>query len=127
MQLLLDTHAFLWWQLATDQLSDHARSSIADRSNQVFVSAVSVWEIATKRRLGKVAFDTSPTGAIGANGFIEMPILATDAEAAGELDWAHNDPFDRLLVAQARARGITLVTADAAIRAYSGVAQLAAR
>jgi PIN domain nuclease of toxin-antitoxin system len=90
----------------------------------VFISAASVWEIATKRRLGKLVFEGSATAAIGANGFHELPVLPIDAEEAGDLAWQHADPFDRLLVAQAIRLGLVLVTADRAIRAFGGVAQL---
>ncbi len=92
--------------------------------NRVLVSAGSVWEIAIKRRLGKLSFDGSPAAAIAANGFEELPILPLDAEQAGELAWGHADPFDRLLVAQARRLAATMVTADAAVRDYGKVALL---
>jgi PIN domain nuclease of toxin-antitoxin system len=90
----------------------------------VFVSAASVWEIAIKRRVRKLDLQGSATAAIGANGFQELPILSADAEAAGALEWSHNDPFDRMLVVQARRLALTLVTADKAIRAYGGFAQV---
>jgi len=124
LNLLLDTHVFLWWDRQDHGLSGAANALIADPANQVFVSAASVWEIAIKRRLGKLEFAGSPVAAIGANGFHELPILPTDAEAAGALAWRHNDPFDRLLVAQARRLTFTLLTADGVIRAFDGVVQL---
>ncbi len=118
MQLLLDTHVFLWWEAGDPRLGAVARQTIGDQANQIFVSAASVWEIATKRRTGKLAFAGSAVGAIGKNGFFEFPIMPMDAELAGDLDWGHRDPFDRLLVAQSvRLRG-TLVTADAVVRAF---------
>jgi PIN domain nuclease of toxin-antitoxin system len=126
MDLLLDTNVFLWWESSSSRLGRHAEAAIADPDNRVFVSAASVWEIAIKRRLGKLVFDGSAVRAIGANGFVELPILGADAEAAGALDWDHADPFDRLIVAQARAHGLTLVTADGAIRRVPGVALLGA-
>jgi PIN domain nuclease of toxin-antitoxin system len=124
LNLLLDTHVFLWWDGRGRGLSEAADTLIADPANQVFVSAASVWEIAVKRRLNKLEFAGSPVAAIGANGFHELPILPSDAEAAGALAWRHNDPFDRLLVAQAQRLTLTLLTADSAIRAYHGVVQL---
>ncbi|MGO9997541.1 MAG: type II toxin-antitoxin system VapC family toxin [Acetobacteraceae bacterium] len=123
MNLLLDTHVFLWWDQAT-ALNADTRAVIADPANQIFVSAVSIWEIAIKRRLRKLDFRGSAVTAIGANGFHELPILPIDAENAGALAWQHNDPFDRILVAQARRLTFTLATADAAIRAYANVAQM---
>ncbi|HSZ93109.1 MAG TPA: type II toxin-antitoxin system VapC family toxin [Acetobacteraceae bacterium] len=123
MNLLLDTLVFLWWDQAT-ALNADTRAVIADPANQIFVSAVSIWEIAIKRRLRKLDFRGSAVTAIGANGFHELPILPIDAENAGALAWQHNDPFDRILVAQARRLTFTLATADAAIRAYANVAQM---
>jgi len=124
MILLLDTHVFLWWDSSHAALPAHVKASIADATNRVLISAGSIWEIAIKRRLGKLAFDGSPTAAITANGFEELPILPPDAEEAGELAWAHADPFDRLLVAQARRHAATLITADPAVRDFGKVALL---
>jgi PIN domain nuclease of toxin-antitoxin system len=90
----------------------------------VFVSAASVWEIAVKKRAGKLDFQDSAAAAIDANGFHELPILPVDAEQAGALEWSHHDPFDRMLVVQARRLSLTLVTADRAVLAYGGSAQL---
>ena len=126
MDILLDTHAFIWWDGDSRELSPACRSAIADPANRIFVSAVSVWEIGIKRRTGKLAFSGSAVEAIRNNGFIELPILGRDAEAAAGLDWLHTDPFDRLLVAQALVSGLILATADKAIRAYGDVAQIAA-
>lgn len=124
MNLLLDTHVFLWWDCQDKALNADARAPIADPANQVFVSAASIWEIAIKRRLNKLDFRGSAAAAIGANGFRELPVLPVDAGQAGDLAWQHNDPFDRMLVAQARRLTFTLVTADAAIHAYPHVAQI---
>ncbi len=115
---------FLWWDSGNPLLNQAARRAISDPANQVFVSAASVWEIAVKRRLGKLAFGGSPSAAIGKNGFFELAILPMDAELAGNLDWLHADPFDRLLVAQANRLRATLVTADAVIRAFDPVVTL---
>jgi len=124
VNLLLDTHVFLWWDRQDKALNADTRALIADPANQVFISAASIWEIAIKRRLKKLDFRGSAVAAIGANGFHELPILPIDAENAGALAWHHNDPFDRVLVAQARRLTFTLATADAAIRAYPNVAQM---
>ncbi len=124
MNLLLDTHVFLWWDSQDKALNADARALIADRANQIFISAASIWEIAIKRRLRKLDFRGSAVAAIGANGFHELPVLPVDAEHAGDLAWQHSDPFDRMLVAQARRLTFTLATADPLIRAYSNVAQL---
>jgi PIN domain nuclease of toxin-antitoxin system len=124
LNILLDTHVLLWWDQQDRRLSAPARAWIADPANQVFVSAASIWEIAIKRRRGKLRFEGSALVLIDANGFHELPIVPADAETAGALEWIHNDPFDRLLVAQAERLGFTLLTADGVIRAYDGVAQL---
>ena len=124
MNLLLDTHVFLWWDRRDKALNADTRAVIADPANQIFVSAASIWEIAIKRRLRRLDFRGSAVAAIGANGFLELAMLPIDAENAGGQAWQHNDPFDRVLVAQARRLGFTLATADVAIRAYPNVAQV---
>lgn len=124
MNLLLDTHVYLWWDGSQPDLNQNARAMIQSKGNAVFVSAVSVWEIAIKRRLGKLTFLGPVTDTIGDNGFHELAILPIDCEQAGDLDWQHNDPFDRLLVAQAMRLGFTLVTADRSIRSFGDVAQI---
>ena len=124
MNLLLDTHVFLWWDSRHKALNPIVRAMIADAANQVFISAASIWEIGIKRRLKKLDFRGSAVAAIGANGFHELPILPIDAEQAGALAWRHNDPFDRMLVAQASRLGFTLATADPAIRVWRSVPQV---
>jgi PIN domain nuclease of toxin-antitoxin system len=124
VNLLLDTQVFLWWQQSSGRLDQDVQRAIADPAHTVLISAATVWEVAIKRRLGKLIFHGSVVAAISANGFRELPILPVDAEAAGELTWDHTDPFDRLLVAQAARHGMTLVTADRHIRSFGAVAQL---
>lgn len=118
MKLLLDTHAFLWWDSRDVHLPSVLRSVIASAQNQVFVSAVSVWEIAIKRTSGKLVFGASAAKAIVDHGFFPLPITAEHAEWAGSLPQLHRDPFDRLLVAQAHLEGLTLVTVDEQILRY---------
>lgn len=91
---------------------------LADRSNQVFVSAATAWELAIKKFKGKLVLAESATSRIARYGFTELPITIQHGEAAAELDWTHRDPFDRMLVAQAKVEGLTLVTADRRIREY---------
>jgi PIN domain nuclease of toxin-antitoxin system len=122
--LLIDTHVFLWWEDESPRLGRSGREAISDPTNRIFVSAATVWEIALKTRKGKLKSRGSPTSSIMSNGFHELPILAVEAEAAGNLDWAHSDPFDRLLVAQAIRLSLVLVTADNTIRRFGGVSQL---
>jgi len=124
MDLLLDTHVFLWWDSQAKRLGRRAKTFISNPSNRVFVSAASIWEIAIKRRVGKLAFEGSPVDAVGKNAFLELQVSGRDCEAAGTLDWPHADPFDRLILAQTQARGLTLITADATMRGFIGVAMV---
>ncbi len=121
-QLLLDTHAFLWWLFDSPRLSGAARDAVGDPENDVFVSSATAWEIATKARLGLLpeAGDVPERIRfyIGKSGFRELPILMEHAQSAGALPAAHRDPFDRMLAAQARQERLTLVTVDSAFRAF---------
>ncbi len=118
-RLLLDTHAFLWWLADSSKLKRDARSAIADSSALVHVSAVTVWEIAIKARLGKVNPGTKNLDReIAANQFSELKISARHALVAGNLPLHHDDPFDRMLIAQAQLEGLTIVTHDETFAAY---------
>ena len=116
--ILLDTHTLLWFVSTPDQVSASAREQIADSAREVVVSAVSAWEVAIKTRLGRI--DGEPllsawpdiTAAMVVS---ELAIEAADAILAGRLAWNHRDPFDRMLVAQAARRGLTIATRDADI------------
>ncbi|MHC1549359.1 type II toxin-antitoxin system VapC family toxin [Phyllobacterium sp. K27] len=127
MNLLLDTHAFLWWDSGADQLGSEVRTAIANPDNQIYISAASVWEIAIKSAKGKLHFTGPATSAIERNGFLPLSISLHHAEMAGNLDWSHSDPFDRMLVAQSQAENMVLVHADGIIHDYKGIAQLWAR
>lgn len=117
MRLLLDTHALIWWLVGDEALSLRAREAIADEANSVAVSAASAMEVATKFRIGKLAqaallahdFETI----IAAQGFAELTITVHHARLAGEMNIDHKDPFDRLLIAQAQAEGMVLVSNEA--------------
>jgi PIN domain nuclease of toxin-antitoxin system len=116
MRLLLDTHALLWWWADDPQLTMAARSALQDKANEVWVSTASAWEIATKQRIGKLPAWPMPSGGLDAmvvaEGFAHLPISCAHAWHAGSLDWAHRDPFDRMLAAQANLEQLTLVTRD---------------
>lgn len=124
MRLLLDTHALLWW-LADEGLSDRAREAIADPANFAAVSAASAWEISIKKALGKLAAPDDLEHQVQAGGFSPLPITIGHAVAAGRLPRHHEDPFDRMLIAQAFAEGLTIVTRDKRFDHY-GVALLPA-
>ena len=111
MRLLLDTNALLWW-LADEGLTVQARDAIADPENLVVVSAVSAWEISVKKALGKLAAPDDLEHQVQAGGFIPLPIAVAHGVAAGQLARHHDDPFDRMLIAQALAEGLTIVTRD---------------
>jgi PIN domain nuclease of toxin-antitoxin system len=115
VSLLIDTHVFLWFQSESTKLVDRLRKTIAQEPD-VYVSAAAFWEIAIKRRSGKLRFEGSPRAAALAAGFVELPIAGRDAETAGELDWDNRDPFDRILVAHCINQDLTLVTADSRLR-----------
>lgn len=124
MKLLLDSHAFLWWLAGDQSLSPAARAAVADPGNVVFVSAASIWEIEIKRSLGRLDVrEADLIAEIGANRFLELPVQARHGEAAARLPAHHDDPFDRMLVAQAQLEGMVCVTRDPAFEAY-GVAKL---
>jgi PIN domain nuclease of toxin-antitoxin system len=122
MHLLLDTHALLWWLSDNPALGKRARTAIASTRNTVLVSAASAWEIATKVRLGKLAgaaalaadFD----GHVHREGFEALPISIDHAARAGLLAGTHKDPFDRMLIAQAHAENLALVTNEAVFDTY---------
>ena len=127
MRLLLDTHAFLWWLGDDPKLGPLARSAIADNRNAVFVSAASAWEIAVKRRSGKLEAPGEIGEWIASSDFAPLSIDVAHAIAAAELPPHHRDPFDRMLVAQAQLEELTLVARDDEIDAYAVAVLDAAR
>lgn len=124
MRLLLDTHALLWW-LAGDGLGIQARDAIADPANLVFVSAASAWEISIKKDLGKLTAPDDLEQQVHSGGFLPLPVSIAHGVAAGQLARHHDDPFDRMLIAQAQAESLTIVTRDKRFHEY-GVALLTA-
>ena len=125
MRLLLDTHVLLWWLANDPSLGEEARAGISDPSSSVFVSAVTVWEVSIKQALGKLEAPPDLLGQIELNRFEPLSITVSHAYPAGALPRHHDDPFDRMLVAQAMKEGLVLLTADPRMSRYS-VATLAA-
>lgn len=117
-RLLLDTHALLWWLAGDAQLGAKAQAIIADPHNEVFVSAASSWEIAIKQNLGKLTAPKGLASIIDEEGFIPLSISLFHGEQAGYLPEHHKDPFDRMLIAQAQAEGLELMTSDEKFQAY---------
>jgi PIN domain nuclease of toxin-antitoxin system len=122
MRLLLDTHTFLWWMLSDRHLSRTARDAISTTAAEVFVSAASAWEIATKFHSGRlpgaddVARDVRR--AIDEEGFLELAITVPHAQRAGNLPHVHRDPFDRMLIAQAHTEELALVSNERVFDRY---------
>jgi PIN domain nuclease of toxin-antitoxin system len=123
MRLLLDTHILLWWMRGDRRLPKSLRAAIASTGNDVAVSAATFWEVAVKRQLGRIVIDLAELlAAVEADGFEELPIRFAHALRLETLPERHRDPFDRLLIAQSVAEDRRLVTCDASILSYAGVA-----
>ena len=118
MRLLLDTHVLLWWLADDPSLGEEARAGISDPGSSVFVSAATVWEVSIKRTLGKLEAPSDLVSQIELNSFEPLSMTVSHAYAAGALPRHHDDPFDRMLVAQAMAEDLTLLTRDPRIRVY---------
>ena len=118
MNLLLDTHALLWWLSDAPALKAEARQAIGEASNIIYVSAASAWEISIKKALGKLDAPNDLHAALLANRFEPLLITIGHATSAGQLPRHHDDPFDRMLIAQAQAEQLTLVTHDTMFRRY---------
>jgi PIN domain nuclease of toxin-antitoxin system len=131
MKLLLDTHAWLWWQMAPERLSKAALAALGAEENDVFLSAVSSWEMAIKIAAGRLqlprALSEMVPESLMQDGFINLPIQPAHCFALSELPMHHRDPFDRMLVAQALAEDCTLVSADSVLDRYASPRLAAAR
>ncbi len=124
MRILLDTHVLLW-ALAGDARLGKAKPLILDHGNEIAVSTASYLELAIKASQGKIDVDLSQIrAAVAASGYVELPVTGAHAQALAGLPWHHNDPFDRILVAQALAEPMRLLTADAAVARYSDTVML---
>ena len=126
MNLLLDTHVLLWAAGVPERLPVTARALIEHRDTELFFSAASLWEVAIKSGLGRADFRVDPRvlrRGLLENGYAELPVTGAHAVAVDLLPPIHRDPFDRLLVAQARVEGFTLLTADEVVSRYPGPIQ----
>jgi PIN domain nuclease of toxin-antitoxin system len=117
VRLLLDTQVFLWWRANDRRLGRAVRAAVAE-ADLVFVSAATAWEAAIKAALGRLRYPDTIEAGVEASGFEKLPISMAHAELAARLPAHHADPFDRMLVAQARAEELTLVTRDRSLAAY---------
>lgn len=127
MRLLLDTHALLWWLTKSPSLPATAENLLKNRNHTVLVSAASVWEIATKVRLGKLNVTTEVVENFGAylerERFDPVPVSVDHGIRAGLLPGPHKDPFDRMLIAQALAENVPILSNDRALDGY-GITRL---
>jgi PIN domain nuclease of toxin-antitoxin system len=120
MNLSLDTHVLLWALSAPERLSKAARDAIEDPANIVFISAAAAWEIEIKAALGKLRAPSDLVNQLSAANFQELPISIADTVALKQLPNLHRDPFDRIMLAQAKAAGLTFVTTDPEVLQYPG-------
>lgn len=122
MKILLDTHIWLWMNLAVERLSETARAQLKDPENDLYLSAASAWEIGIKIAAGKLELPEAPErylpSRLTKNGIQSLPILQTHALQAAALPPVHKDPFDRMLIAQAQAEQLVLMSADRAFAGY---------
>jgi PIN domain nuclease of toxin-antitoxin system len=116
LSLLLDTHVLIWWDEGR-RIAAPARRAI-EEADTVYVSAASAWEVAIKTGLGRLRPSRTVEQAASESGFVELPVTFPHAELVAALPPHHRDPFDRMLVAQARVEGLTLVTRDPVFARY---------
>ena len=127
MKLLLDTHLLLWAAYKPERLSSAACSLLDDADNELVFSSASLWEVVIKRGLGRADFRTDPRllrRGLVENGYVELTVTSDHALAVDMLPQLHKDPFDRLLIAQALAEGLTFATSDTQLSAYPGDVRL---
>jgi PIN domain nuclease of toxin-antitoxin system len=122
MKILLDTHIFLWFISGDTQLSTNVRDSIRDPDNEVYLSAVSIWEAIVKHQLGKLPLAEPPETYLpkqrDLHQIASLPLDESSVIQLAKLPPLHRDPFDRMLICQALQNGLTIVTVDSAVRAY---------
>ena len=123
-RLLLDSHVLLWWLSDDPSLGEKAKEHIRDGCNEIYVSAATTWEISIKQALGKLVAPDDMDKIVEDERFLKLPISLYHGQIAGRLPSHHKDPFDRMLIAQAQAEGLILVTTDPLFQEY-GVHTLA--
>lgn len=127
MKFLLDTHILLWWMQDSPELPAEARDLVRDPANTIFVSAVNLWEIRIKEAIGKIRLPANFDEVLAKEEFETIALTADHVTELTRLPLLHRDPFDRILIAQARATRITLLTADNEIASYGDGVHLARR
>jgi PIN domain nuclease of toxin-antitoxin system len=124
MKLILDTHILLWWLSNSSKLLPSELDLITNPDNLIFVSAAAAWEITVKRMIGKLDAPDDLPSVLAANDFIELPITIEHTQALHQLPPLHNDPFDRIMIAQALSENLTFITRDSKILLYSDLSFL---
>jgi PIN domain nuclease of toxin-antitoxin system len=118
MKILLDTHILIWWLSKASRLSQTEIDLITDSDNFIFVSTATAWEIAVKKMIGKLETPDDLPAALAVNNFLELPIKIEHSQKLYQLPLHHNDPFDRIMIAQAMSEDLTFMTRDAKIPLY---------
>ncbi|MBF0266097.1 MAG: type II toxin-antitoxin system VapC family toxin [Gammaproteobacteria bacterium] len=118
-KILIDTHVFLWWISDNKNLGENARKYISNPQNRIYLSSVSSWEISIKKNKGLLEAPDDIASIVNEEGFEELPISIFHGELAGKLESIHKDPFDRMMIAQAKAEAMELLTDDLYIKKYS--------
>jgi len=118
MRYLLDTHIILWWLVSPTKMSKTAQKIIRDKKNEIYLSSASFWEMAIKKSIGKLTLPHSLLEVVAGEGFKILPIMPDECLGVVDLPLIHTDPFDRLLVIQAKLHDLVLVTKDATIMEY---------
>lgn len=118
MNYLLDTHIVIWWLTTPRELSKPARTILEDKHNQIYVSTASFWEMAIKQSLGRITVPRSMLTILMSEGFKFLPILPEEALGVVDLPLLHGDPFDRMLIIQAKTHDLILITRDKEILEY---------
>ncbi len=115
---LLDTHTFLYCLFGTDKLSPGCKEIIADPENDIFVSSVNLWEISIKKSIGKLQAPEDMVSIVEEKGFLGLPVSLEDGQSILDLPLLHKDPFDRMLITQAKNNKLTIITNDKVIPTY---------
>jgi PIN domain nuclease of toxin-antitoxin system len=118
MQYLLDTHVILWWFAEPEKINLKARNIIKDKSNAIFLSSASFWEMAIKKSLGRLTLPHNLLETAAAENFKILPIQPEDGLGVADLPLLHTDPFDRLLIMQAKLHDLILITRDSNVMQY---------
>jgi PIN domain nuclease of toxin-antitoxin system len=125
LRFLLDTHLLLWWVGESSSLSTAARQLIADPGNTIFISAVSLWEIHLKSSLGKLRLPADFGAKLSGEYFEDLPLVSAHTSRIASMPWHHRDPFDRMLIAQAQAEALKLLTPNRHLAVYGASVQIA--